>query len=41
MAMGQAAGAAAALSLRAGCHPHDLPATTLRQTLRDLGAVLE
>ncbi len=41
MAMGQAAGAAAALSLRAGCHPHDLPAATLRQTLRDLGAVLE
>jgi hypothetical protein len=31
----------ASLSLRAGCHPHDLPATTLRQTLRDLGAVLE
>ena len=41
MAMGQAAGAAAALSLRDHCLPHELPATKLRQTLRELGAVLE
>ena len=41
MAMGQAAGAAAALSLRANGLPHELPATILRDTLRYLGAVLE
>lgn len=41
MAMGQAAGAAAALALRHGVTPAALPFSVLRDHLRALGAVLE
>ncbi len=40
MAMGQAAGAAAALSAKAGTMPHELAVTELRDTLREMGAVI-
>lgn len=41
MAMGQAAGAAAALALARATSPRELPFRDLRDTLRSLGAVLE
>jgi hypothetical protein len=41
MAMGQAAGTAAALAAAAGRDPRDLPAAQLRDRLRDAGAILE
>jgi len=41
MAMGQAAGTAAALATIAGVGPRDVPATRLRDRLRHDGAVLE
>ncbi len=40
MAVGQACGTAAALSIRAGCCPRDLPLTELRTTLLNDGACL-
>lgn len=41
MAMGQAAGTAAALSLAGNCGAHEVPVTTLQARLRARGAVLE
>jgi hypothetical protein len=41
MSMGQAAGAAAALSLRRQCTARELPVDVLRRHLTDLGAVIE
>ena len=41
MAMGQAAGTAASLAVRAGTTPHDVPAADLRAALLDGGALLE
>ncbi len=41
MAMGQAAGTAAALAVAAGCDPRDLSAARLRDRLRTDGAILE
>jgi hypothetical protein len=41
MAMGQAAGTAAALSTVAGSDPRDVDTTVLRDRLRHDGAVLE
>lgn len=41
MAMGQAAGTAAALSLRFGCGARDLPLSALQTRLRECGAILE
>ncbi|MFN8518134.1 MAG: FAD-dependent oxidoreductase [Chloroflexota bacterium] len=41
MAMGQAAGTAAALATAAGVEPRDVPASRLRDRLRQDGAVLE
>jgi len=40
-ALGEAAGAAAALSLRAGCPPADLPAEALRDHLRAAGGIVD
>ncbi len=40
MAMGQAAGAAAALAARAGCTPLNVPRADLRQTLKAHGAIV-
>ena len=41
MAMGQAAGTAAALASSGNCLPRDVPADTLRARLRDNGAILD
>jgi glycine/D-amino acid oxidase-like deaminating enzyme len=41
MAMGQAAGTAAALTLRLGCTPRDLAPTPLRDALRASGAIID
>jgi hypothetical protein len=41
MAMGQAAGTAAALATMSGCGPRELDVTDLRNRLRDGGAILE
>jgi hypothetical protein len=41
MAMGQAAGTAAALSIASGCDPRDLDMALLRDRLRAAGAILE
>ncbi len=41
MAMGQAAGTAAALAVSGNCLPRDVPADTLRARLRENGAILE
>ena len=41
MAMGQAAGTAAVLAVRAGVTPHDVPAADLRAALLEGGALLE
>lgn len=41
MAMGQAAGTAAALSLRVGCGAREVPISTLQTRLRECGAILE
>ena len=41
MAMGQAAGVAAAFSAKAGCAPRELDVAALRQTLRDAGALID
>jgi hypothetical protein len=41
MAMGQAAGTAAALAVAAGCDPRDVPVARLRARLRAAGAILE
>ncbi len=41
MAMGQAAGTAAALAVRAEATPHDVPAADLRAALLNAGALLE
>jgi hypothetical protein len=41
MAMGQAAGTAAALAVSAGCDPRDVPIDALRDRLRSDGAILE
>ena len=41
MAMGQAAGAAAAMASRQGLLPHDLAVSALRNRLANLGAVIE
>ena len=40
MATGQAAGAAAALSVRAGVQPRDLDVSVLQEALRKAGAIL-
>ena len=39
-AMGQAAGTAAALAVRGGVAPHDVPVATLQRRLREQGAFL-
>jgi hypothetical protein len=41
MAMGQAAGTAAALAVAAGCDPREVPVARLRERLRAAGAILE
>jgi hypothetical protein len=41
MAMGQAAGTAAALAVATGDDPRDVPPALLRERLRDAGAILE
>jgi len=41
MAMGQAAGTAAALSLARACGARDVPVAELQSRLRDRGAILE
>ncbi len=41
MAMGQAAGAAAALAVRLNCQPREVPISKLQSTLLQLGAVLD
>ncbi len=41
MAMGQAAGMAASLAVAGGCTPREVPADTLRERLRDAGAILD
>ena len=41
MAMGQAAGSAAAIAVSRHMAPRDVPVPELRDTLRTLGAVLE
>ena len=41
MAMGQAAGAAAAMAVKAGTTPRHVPATSVRECLRQAGALLD
>jgi carbohydrate-binding DOMON domain-containing protein len=40
MAIGEAAGTAAALAVRAGVAPRDVDVVALRQTLQDAGALV-
>ncbi len=40
MAMGQAAGTAAALALKAGCPLRSVPISSLQDALRNLGAII-